>query len=277
MASLNLGRKQLADAFETVLTDLEGRSDITETDLKNAWLEELAGTETLTINGWYSPENDGLSILTCSEEDFSRSHFKSLRDQQGSGRSRYIDWRNGLLFVYASNVSMATGLPADFSTTIYFGRSRRVLEHLRNSVSACSTILTLLTPDCSAADCYQSISGVLGDYSIDGRTWSVSQQGYNYGHTLPLWDRQQIGSPEISRHARYIGDIDAHQMRSKRLFMQRQSDWRIDEHGQFTIEPQCVALKRSELPKVSLHYVLQVVGGELHVCREGERFTLLRC
>ena len=264
MSAINPGRAHVASALSHVVKSLFGRSEISELKLRDAWLEEIEQVHSLTTNGWYDPPVTGAVILSCTPEDTRRSHFKSFRDPASFSREEYIDWSNGIIIAYASNVDRSTGIPADFATTAYFGNDFTTRQHLRTCFSACRQALAGVEVNWNAGQLYNYVHQTMLGNGLDGKTWSTTDNDYNYGHSLPrLIFKSAIGEQNISRELAFE---TAAEMRNARRFVSQTATWLIAGDEQFTIEPQCVAVADRSLPKTMIHYVATVKDSMLEIC-----------
>lgn len=264
---INLGRKFVADCLSNVIEHCLGKSGVSEQSLKNAWLEEISESGTLSRNGWYSPPENGMAVLVCSNGDVSRSHFRSFRDPQFFASTEPIDWSDALIIAYASNISVKSGLPADFATTLYFGSDKQIKGHFRRSIASCRQLFSELDQVYTGKELFGRLEDILGSVGIDGRTWSSTDQDYNFGHTLPVLD-PQLGSnhSSLASDDYMVSDNTAEAMRKERNFLSRESELDLRSGIQFTIEPQCVSLDGKAIPKVMIHYVSQFAGGHYEIC-----------
>lgn len=264
MSIINLGRAHVGRSFGRVVEAHCGRDCVTELALRDAWLEEIHSASALTTNGWYDPPETGAVILSCSSDDVRRSHFKSFRDPSFFSSDAYIDWSDGILIAYASNVDRASGVPADFATTVYFGEDARVRQYLRKCFAACRVTLDGLQHDWSAGRTYDHIETAMREHGLDGKTWSNTDNGYNYGHTLPSLIRiHPRGDIDLGRE---LASEHATEMRQSRKFVSANADWALADGEQFTIEPQCVSPEDASMPKAMIHYVARVDGSAIEIC-----------
>jgi len=263
---INIGRQSVADSLSKVISEFFGKNEISEQTIKEAWLEEIAGNNRLTYNGWYSPPEFGMAVLASHGDDMRRTHFKSFRDPMFFSSNELIDWSASSLTAYASNVDLETGLPADFATTMYFGDQNVVKNHLSESISACQTLFTELNEISVGRDLYVRLKNILGQHGIDGRTWSSTDNDFNFGHTLPKLDVKDGLTDNTEKSRVVITDAGAEVMRTERVFLSSEASLDLTSGTQFTVEPQCVSKRVEGLPKVMMHYVVQFLDGKFQVC-----------
>lgn len=262
---INAGRLSVSDSLTKVIMDLFGKNNVSEKSIKDAWLEEISSRAKLTYNGWYSPPEFGMAILASNGDNMERTHFKSFRDPMFFASNEPIDWGTCSLIAYASNVDFETGLPADFATTMYFGDRKDVKNHLSRSMSACQTLFAEMDEISVGKDLYLRMEDILAQYGIDGRTWSSTDNDYNFGHTLPLL-KVDGGLADYDPVGIVVTDAGAEDMRTERVFLSSESALNLSSGVQFTVEPQCVSQQQSGLPKVMMHYVVQYLDGKFQVC-----------
>ena len=265
---INAGRVCAAHGFMRVIDYFLGRSNVTELDLTKAWREEMSGCGSmLTLNGWYSPPPFGMALLSADDTDFSRSMFLSFRDPICFATKKVINWNNGLLLAYSSNIDTVTGLPSDFATTIYFGKNKAVIDLFRRSLQCCGDVLSSVHKFRDAGALYGYAERILFSRGLNGATWSSTDNGYNFGHTLPILDCSKQDNISLER---WIAQGASEKLRRSRLFVSEKSRWNLWENGQFTFEPQCVSRSSNFLPKLMFHYVLQPSREGMEICRACE-------
>lgn len=264
---INPGRTIVSDSLTKVILEVFGRNDISERSIKDAWLEETSSRTNLTYNGWYSPPENGMAILASHGDDMERTHFRSFRDPQFFASRDPIDWSSSTITAYASNVDSVSGLPADFATTIYFGDRKDVKEHVQQSFAACQELLSELKEVTSGKELYIRMEDILAQRRIDGRTWSTTDNDYNFGHTLPLLATVHgLASRSEKPQQKIVTSAGAEEMRTHREFLSSESELDLLSGIQFTVEPQCVSQHTENLPKVMIHYVVQHRNGIFQVC-----------
>lgn len=208
-----------------------------------------------------------MAVLVCSNGDVSRSHFRSFRDPQFFASTEPIYWSDALVIAYASNISVESGLPADFATTFYFGSDKQIQDHFRRSIASCRQLFSELDQVYTGEELFGRLEDILGSVGIDGRTWSSTDQDYNFGHTLPVLDPQfSSGHSNLASNDCVVSDNTAEAMRKERSFLSRESELDLRSGIQFTIEPQCVSLDNGAMPKVMIHYVGQFTNGRYEIC-----------
>ncbi len=273
---INPGRTIVVDSLRKVLKELHGKDSVSEHRLKHAWLEEIRGNGNLTVNGWYSPPSAGMAVLSCQDDTPERSHFQTFRDPQFFASSDNIDWSSSSIIFYASNIDLDSGLPADFATTVYFGNNKSIRRHFRDSFGACSTLLSELDNVQVGQELYGRMEDILAARGLTGRTWSSTDNDYNFGHTLPRLNaaqglssacHEQVRTDPSPAMSAAVTDFGAEAMRTARKFLSRQSELDLLSGVQFTIEPQCISLLDEKMPKVMIHYVAQHNASSFDVCR----------
>nr|BFE98405.1 hypothetical protein GCM10020241_00810 [Streptoalloteichus tenebrarius] len=253
-SDLNPGRTIVAEAFLKTLRALRGQTDVTEIDFRDQWHRRIAASGEMTWEGWYTPPSNGMAVLFASGADASRVHFRTFRDRESYVSSRVIDWADGVILGYASNVHRMTGLPGDFATTVYLGEQPRIIEHFRRARAVCRDIIAAADGNMTAGELHRVGMRLLAERGLAGTTHSdTDPNGDNIGHTLPRLPVVPVGftlRPE---------QVD--RLRHGRKFLRRDGDWRLDSVNQFTIEPQVVSSADASLPKVMLHYVVSMRDG----------------
>ncbi|TBR41064.1 M24 family metallopeptidase [Marinomonas agarivorans] len=264
---LNPSRVKVSDALTKVISHYFGKDNISETILKKSWMEEISSHTELTENGWYNPPSKGSAILVCNSDDVSRSHFKSFRDPNFFANNNSISWKNFILIAYASNVDNKSGVPADFATTAYFGESKNMRNYFKKCFKASNEILSSINTNWTSKQLYSYISHVIAEYGLEGKTWSSTDNNYNFGHTLPsLYEL----NPLINNVEKILNDDTTKIMRDSRRFVSESSEWKLSEIGQFTIEPQFTIPLKPNFPKAMIHYAVDATSKQLKICNSCE-------
>ncbi|WP_409418764.1 hypothetical protein ACJ3XJ_14255 [Marinomonas sp. RS-M-Aa-14] len=264
---INPGRLKVSDALTKVVSHYFGKNNISEALLKQSWIEEIASYPNLTENGWYNPPHLGAAILACNSNDVTRSHFKSFRDSQFFSNNQAINWKDLILVAYASNVDNESGVPADFATTAYFGESPKIRAYFRKCFNVCNEFFSNFEANSTSGQAYLLIDRIASENGLEGKTWSSTDNDYNFGHTLPsLYDLM----PDLNNTSKELSDISAQKMRKSRQFLSGSSDWNLSDSGQFTIDPQFIVPSDISMPKVMIHYVVDASSKKIKVCNSCE-------
>ena len=247
---LNKGRRIIAEAFCDTLRTLRGLTEVTEIEFRDHWHKLIAASEEMTWDGWYSPPQTGMAVLFATGTDPSRVHFRTFRDPGSFVSCKVIDWSDGVILGYASNVHRKTGLPGDFATTVYVGKNRRLIEYFQRARALCRDIISTIDGSMLAGELHSIALDALTERGLGGTTHSdTDPDGHNIGHSLP---RLPVSPVSITLRSDQI-----HVLRTGRQFVRKDGDWKLDSVEQFTIEPQVVAKDDPSLPKIMLHYVVR--------------------
>ncbi|MFC1235958.1 HAD hydrolase family protein [Vibrio sp. F74] len=199
--------------------------------------------------------NGGTSCLITMSQDIFSSHFKKY----------------GFYFVFSSTYPPNTS--GDIKTLTpndkpIIPRNLCKIKNLKFEESIAfgdslsdEPLFSLLT-ETIAINATETLKNI-SKYSYEGKTWSSTDNGYNYGHTLPSLHSL---TPHNSHITNELTDNNAEAMRDSRLFLSESSSWELSKTGQFTIEPQFTIPQNSQVPKAMIHYVVEVSSGKLKVC-----------
>lgn len=256
----NPGRTIISQALIETFQLLHGQSEVTETIFKQTWLERICVQDTMSSGGWYTPPENGLSVLFASAENPIRVNFGSLRDQKSCPSYKICDWNEGIILVYASHVYLPLGLPGDFATTFYLGSNPVMRQYFRDAFDIARQIAEQATRMEFSNEVYDFAAQLLANHDLEGITKSYTDPTtQNIGHTLPV-----LSKVSPSRH---LTAEDVESTRIRRMFVNQTSTWCLKSNGQFTVEPQIIKASYSqEFPKLMLHYVVDPSTGVLSEC-----------
>lgn len=244
-------RRLCAAAFERTLVTLFGRRSVTEIAFRDAWLTEISSSMEMTKDGWYSPPLKGASVLAAPSTSAARLRFRSLRDPLSFPSDQLVNWQDGFLYVYCSNLSTETRFPGDFSLTLYFGRDDGILRYFRTAHEAARTLALQSLELVTSAQVFQLGQELLSRNNLVNTVHSVTDVSpLDFGHSLHrVQDHLRISRDELSPNVRQ-------HVSGSRRFINAVTDWSLSEVDAYTIEPQIIPSNDSDLPKVSVHYLL---------------------
>ena len=120
-------RQKAYVSFKKTLNNLYGKDNITEKVFQKEWFKNLEQEENIIADGWYNPPKYGMAVLFGS-----RVSFDSLRNEDNWPKDIIMDWKNDMMYAYCSPVDKKTGIIGDMSITLYFGKDKRILDHINN-------------------------------------------------------------------------------------------------------------------------------------------------
>lgn len=242
----NLARRAATETFRETLRRLKRRSQVTERDFANEWLAAMSSVDGVSMNGWYNPPPDGVAVLT----GIPRINFTSLRDEENWPSTRTIDWENGALYAYCSPVNTASGMPGDFAITLYFGDNKHIRQHFHRTYQAVHEILTGIPSKASSGELFRHSTDIFDRWNLRNCVISYTDTVFlDLGHTFPALST-------FDTLTRKLEPAEQDFIRRGRKFINNESDWPLNSHGQFTVEPQLIDVGDAELPQVTYHYVV---------------------
>lgn len=248
--TINYGRKICFEAFRTTLEESRGRRNITEIIFRDAWLRNVSSNNRMTNQGWYSPPPYGMAVLFADDVNTERIGFASLRDKEYHPSERTIDWANGLIYAYASNIDIQLSLPGDFGITLYFGTNNTVIEHFKNCYRSVQEVLSFLERTNSSVELFHESQSVFRERGLQNCIVSYTDtEPLDLGHSIPFVD------DFASLQKRELSSAISNYLRTERKFINSSSDWKLSAVEQFTIEPRLKTIEESSLPQVSFHYL----------------------
>ena len=123
----NMVRQKAFNSLCITLEKLYGKQSISEKDFKNEWYNNLTKENNIIADGWYNPPPKGMAILFGN-----RVSFDSLRNEKNWASDTIINWKEDLLYAYCSPVDKVSGIIGDISVTLYFGKDKEIINHIKN-------------------------------------------------------------------------------------------------------------------------------------------------
>ncbi|MCW4628891.1 hypothetical protein [Marinomonas rhodophyticola] len=263
---INPGRLKVSDALTKVVSHYFGKNNISEALLKQSWIEEIASYPNLTENGWYNPPHLGAAILACNSNDVTRSHFKSFRDSQFFQIIKLLIGK--ILFLWRMRLMLIMNLAfLPILLLLHILVSRLKYAHILGNALMFVMNFSNFEANSTSGQAYLLIDRIASENGLEGKTWSSTDNDYNFGHTLPsLYDLM----PDLNNTSKELSDISAQKMRKSRQFLSGSSDWNLSDSGQFTIDPQFIVPSDISMPKVMIHYVVDASSKKIKVCNSCE-------
>lgn len=250
-------REIAADTLFTVLTNLlSSDNPISELDLANAWLLELRKHKEIFKDGWYSPPPHGIGVLFSSENNIDRTNYKSLRPSQNwPQKDVFLNRENGIAYLFASPVNKQTGIIGDFGLTIYFGKNKKIIDHLITTYKLNKEIFYHTEINTKFAEITNYASKLCKEKKlINTIESSTDPTGTNIGHTIPSTDKNwPIQEKELLKNTTW--EEVCKTISSRRIFLNNTEQTVLTEGMGITIEPRPQSTIDNEIPMVSFHTI----------------------
>ncbi|OGD83416.1 hypothetical protein A2165_02395 [Candidatus Curtissbacteria bacterium RBG_13_40_7] len=252
-------KETLKNALQKVL---KSTKSISESDLKNAWLKELRKNKSIFPNGWYVPPPNGVVILFATDKKPQRTLFRSLRFKEYFARKNiFLDKNKGIIVAYASPVHKQTGIIGDFGLTLYFGKSKAVMNHFKKVLKIQHQIYRYAKVGMTFTELYRHADNLFNKSKLSNDWWVnvTDQSGRNFGHTIPAtekkWSNNELHKIHYSKSWKQVADLES----ERRIFVSPMENFKIKNGVVFSIEPRLKSIGRNDLPMVWFHTVV-VVG-----------------
>ena len=256
LLSCKTTRKIAADSLSIALEKVLSRNQqISEIDLRDAWLLELQKYEGLFPDGWYIPPPHGIGILFSTDENTDRTNFDTLREENYWPRNNvFLNKEKGLIMVYASPVSKE-GIIGDFGLNIYFGKDEKIINHFKNIYSAIQNSFSNIKPGMKLSELFNTEYKIFLENNLTNEGWvSVNDPtGINTGHTIPFLDYNE---QNILQNKNW--ETIANFISKKRKFVNRVEDTIIKNNMALTIEPRVKNITNPNLPTIYFHTIVVI-------------------
>lgn len=243
---------------------LSKKEKISEMNFKNRWNKELEKEwKSGFVDCWYDPPPEGIAAIFCSDQDYSRLNFPTLRDKKYWPKPDVFFQKDGLGYIFASPYIMVQNLPiiGDFGMTYYLGDTVKIRDHYKKSYVFYTKLLDSIKPGMTFQELCDLSERKLAKHNmvnyISGKT---DKTGFDFGHTVPFIDRNP-GKTEINSINSGNSDKINKAISQTRIFINRQEKYEISDNCAFTFEPRITDNNHS-LPIFSFHTIVQFVGGK---------------
>lgn len=253
--SFNHARKVACLSLEKTLNELNCKKGITELMFRDKWMKNMSECDDVFVDGWYSPPPMGVAVLSDN-----RVNFDSLRNPEYWSGNNEINW-DGVLYAYASPVDRVSGYIGDISVTLYFGKNKKINEHIKNCHEATMALFECMSECSTAGDLFWLSQRMFEKYHLKSTVISrTDEMPINLGHTFP----SLAGANEKGQ----LSDEDRLNISLSRRFLNGEAEWGFDDSLQFTVEPQLISLDDPDMPKITQHYVVKCINGDFVVCND---------
>jgi hypothetical protein len=236
------------------LINIEG---ISEVELRERILSEVATHSELYPKGWYDPPQDGISVL-FAQKPFARLIFNSMRNPKFWPNENSKFTKDTVGIVYLSPVDVKTGMLGDIAFTIYNGNEEEIKNHIRKCYKAILKVAKHAEVGMKFSDLYKyAINSFADEFKIIGEmtTNSDPNKGDNLGHTIPGSFEQDL---ILGNSFEEVRDT----LRTKRIYINEVENFEIRETCAFTLEARLEDSNKPELPKIYFHFIVCFDKGE---------------
>ncbi len=235
---------------------LQSSASVSEQELRDLWLNEVHSNSDIFSDGWYVPPPHGIAILFADDKDVARVNFKSLRPKEIWPRDDiFLNWQNGIAYLYACPVDKSTGIIGDFQITLYFGNNPEIKDLLKTCYSLDKEIFQFAQIGMRFSEVAVFAEKLMKKNGMLNEVFSITDKAVeNIGHTIPVsyedWNENEkailLKGEEEWEDARDI-------ISNKRIFLNSQEEFIIKPGMAFTIEPRPKIIDKPHLP-TSLAY-----------------------
>jgi hypothetical protein len=249
---LSVCRMAVGEEFYKVINFYRG-SLVTEKTFRDCWLERIYNAYPCFRGGWYRPPENGCAVLFGNVQNPNRINFDSLRNPGSWPSSEILDWHDGYIYVYCSQVDRVTGEMADFSAFHYLGSNPEVLDHIIQCRAVHSKMLSMLKPGIISVEfhamCYTILDS--SDLYIAGHS-ETDPARINFGHSLISLSEERLNG------ANTLSDVDIENLSKSRRFINSTDNWSLQSTRCFSVEPRLRSCSNPMLPQVSLHSIASI-------------------
>lgn len=252
----NMARQKAFNSLCITLEKLYDKQSISEKDFKNEWYNNLTKENNIIADGWYNPPPNGMAILFGN-----RVSFDSLRNERNWASDTIINWKEDLLYAYCSPVDKVSGIIGDISITLYFGKDKEIIKHIKNCYNAILKVFDLLDKVKDSRELFIASEKIFTNHKLKNCIVSKTDNTpLDLGHTFPKLENLQAKES--------LTEIEKQKISKARKFINAYSNWEFEEGMQFTIEPQLISTMNEKLPQISQHYLVKKENGKFIICKD---------
>lgn len=242
----------IGEEFYKVINLYRG-SLITEKMFRGCWLEHIYNAYPCFQGGWYRPPEDGCAVLFGNVCNSRRVNFDSLRNPDNWPSSEKLDWHDGYIYVYCSQVDRTTGEMADFSAFHYLGSNPEVLKHIIQCREVHGQMLSMLKPGITSVEFHSTCFTILDSSGLYIAGHSETDPAkINFGHSLTSLSKERLNG------ANTLSDQDIENLSRGRRFINSTDNWPLHSTRCFSVEPRLRSCSNPMLPQVSLHSIASI-------------------
>ncbi len=242
--------------YITLKNVLSNKNPVSEIDFRDRWLLELRKYKEVFPDGWYMPPPQGIGVLFGADENTERLNYKSIRPPENwPQKNVFLDKNKGLAYLFACPVDKKTGIIGDFGVTIYFGKNKRIINHLTTCYQLTKEIFQYTHIGIRFADIAKYSSKLCKKKNlINVIESSTDPTGTNIGHSIPStdgnWTKEEIEIFEKGSWEKICKLIS-----NKRIFLNETQKTILRKGMAITIEPRPRSIFDPTIPMVSFHTI----------------------
>lgn len=234
---------------------------ISEKTFRDAWLANLSSHASVFPEGWYIDPPAGMAVLAGVPLRDSRINYSNLRMEQVWPKPDiFLGGDNEMLYVYASPVDRKTGIIGDFAMTLYSGKDKDLIKHIKTCLTINHEIADHVTVGMSFAEIYRFAESRFKEYGLTNTITSVTDPAkVNIGHTVPAsyedWSPDEL---ETLKAGDTNWDRVVTMISKKRKFINAIELQPVQGGMAITLEPRLTHPRDPTFPMSSYHTILIV-------------------
>jgi len=243
-------RKLTADIFVKALVDLENNSEI---EIAQKILIEVGKHKEIFPEGWYNPPPSGVAVL-LDEKPFKRLQFKTIRDSEYWPKNISYFEKKSVGIIYFSSVDQSTNMIGDIGFTLYKGEDDEIKRHIEVCYKAILSVAKHAEVGMSFSELCEFGKELFKDKFKITKWISLSsgileKGSMNLGHTIPGVFEADFNFGNNFEEIRET-------IRTKRIFINSNEEFKIPETCAFTLEARLADEKKEYLPNTFFHFIV---------------------
>lgn len=226
--------------------------------MRDEWLKELKKNSTVFPDGWYTPPPHGIIVVFGSESDTKRISALSFRPSSyWASKKNYLNRSKGIAVLHCSLVHKKTGIIGDLGMTLYFGKNKKIQEHIKTCLKINYAIFDYLYEGIKLSEISEYAHKLLKANKLRSNLSSPSDPtGTNIGHTIPfIYEKMKVLEEKILHSANKDWLSFVNLISKKRIFINSIESCKFKKYSALTIEPRPHKPYHPELPRIYFHTI----------------------
>lgn len=237
---------------------------VSEAKFRNIWLKEMYKSKGIIPEGWYDPPLFGIAVLFADDANIKRVNYLTLRDKEYWPRADTYLKKDGTGYIFASPFMFIDDAPiiGDFGMSFYLGKNQKIIDYFKKCYQVQNDLISLISLNMTFSQIYEKSIEIISKNGLENNVYSTTDKSRtDIGHTIPFIDRN-LNTEE--RNGILSEDSDKiHKVMSQgRVFINKNSDYKLTENCAFTVEPRFTSISNPKLPMCSFHTIIEFIHGK---------------
>lgn len=242
-------REETAHITAEILKD---NSTLSEVDFRNLAIKYLFNQKNLHQNGWYEPPPFGVAAL-FGQAPYTRLQFDTLRNEKFWPQKGNFLTKESVGILYLSPIHKESGIIGDFGGTFYYGEDKKVLQHLKKSLSLLEEVADFINSGMEFREIHEFAQQLFQKNKVNNHRTIVYNDpaGTNLGHTVPWTYENPTAEEEVIINEGNIETLK-NLISKKRIYVNAIEKFKVPPTIAFTLEARLEDSQNLNLPNAFL-------------------------